>query len=657
VAVIDQCINDKFAIYNADCMEVLPTLPSESVGVSVYSPPFPELYQYSNDPRDMSNCTKYEEGIDQYRFVVEQVARLTKRGRLTCVHAMELKRGSYFNRDFPGDIVRVHEEFGFNYICRVTIWKDPWLIARRTRLKSLRHKNICDDSATVRIGPADYVLIFKKGWENPERITHPDGLKTYAGSTPIPEELVKKYKNYKGDQKLNKLSHWIWRKYASPVWDDIRTGRLLPHLDAKDSEEEKHVCLARGSLVLTRDGHRPIEEVAVGDMVLTHRGRWRPVTAVAMTGIKECVQVKAHGVPNLIVTPDHKLWTRIATGHATAHRRTASQCDPLWVRADELVRNYVNLKLPPIEESRLTKSEWWLVGRWIADGHRGARGDYHVSIGKEKLSHFQEMAGDHAGTSRELDAVQIRLKDLSPAILAVLAQCGDGAQNKRIPMAGLALDADHAASLLDGYLSGDGYFLAERNRWMASSVSRELLLGVAMLSQRVYGAIACVFAGRAPGTATIDGRAVNTRQDWILSFNKPCSSRRLTPFILDDGSWKKVRSVDAAGTHETWCLRVEEDESFTAEGCIVKNCPPQLDVIERCLTLYSNPDDIVLTPFMGVGSEVFMANAMGRRALGIELKPTYYRQALANLQPEVIEKFTDSEESALNLFTELEAAS
>jgi DNA modification methylase len=327
VAVIDQCINDKFAIYNADCMEVLPTLPSESVGVSVYSPPFPELYQYSNDPRDMSNCTKYEEGIDQYRFVVEQVARLTKRGRLTCVHAMELKRGSYFNRDFPGDIVRVHEEFGFNYICRVTIWKDPWLIARRTRLKSLRHKNICDDSATVRIGPADYVLIFKKGWENPERITHPDGLKTYAGSTPIPEELVKKYKNYKGDQKLNKLSHWIWRKYASPVWDDIRTGRLLPYMEAKDNEEEKHVC------------------------------------------------------------------------------------------------------------------------------------------------------------------------------------------------------------------------------------------------------------------------------------------------------------------------------------------PLQLDVIERCLTLYSNPDDIVLTPFMGVGSEVFMANAMGRRAIGIELKPTYYRQALANLQPEVIEKFTDSEESALNLFTELEAAS
>lgn len=242
MAVIDQCVTDQFAVYNADCMEVLSTLPEESVGVSVYSPPFPELYQYSNDPRDMSNCAKYSEGMEQYQFVVDQIHRLTKRGRLTCVHCMDLKRGSYFQRDFPGDIIRSHEAAGFNFVCRVTIWKDPWLIARRTRMKSLRHKNICEDSATVRIGPADYVLVFKKGWENPERIEHPDGLKTYAGETKIPEELLAQYRNYKGDQRKNRLSHWIWRKYASPVWDDIRSGRLLPYMEARDSEEEKHVC-------------------------------------------------------------------------------------------------------------------------------------------------------------------------------------------------------------------------------------------------------------------------------------------------------------------------------------------------------------------------------------------------------------------------------
>lgn len=242
MAVIDQELTERYALYNADCMEVLPGLKAESIGVSIYSPPFPELYQYSNDPRDMSNCTKYEEGIDQFRFVVNEVFRLTMPGRLTCVHCMDLKRGSYFQRDFPGDIIRVHEEAGFNFVCRVTIWKDPWLIARRTRMKSLRHKNICEDSASVRIGPADYVLVFKKGWTNPNPIRHPHGLKTYAGERQIPEDLVKRFANYKGDQRKNLMSHWIWRAYASPVWMDIRSGRLLPYEDSKENEEEKHVC-------------------------------------------------------------------------------------------------------------------------------------------------------------------------------------------------------------------------------------------------------------------------------------------------------------------------------------------------------------------------------------------------------------------------------
>jgi DNA modification methylase len=242
MAIVAQELNERYAIYNADCMVGLANIPSGSIGVSVYSPPFPELYQYSNDPRDMSNCTKYEEGIDQYRFIVKEIARVTMPGRLTCVHAMDLKRGSYFQRDFPGDIIRVHEEAGFNFVCRVTIWKDPWLIARRTRMKSLRHKNICEDSATVRIGPADYVLVFKKGWDNDEKIAHPHGLKSYAGEDQIPEELVKRFATYKGDQRKNLMSHWIWRRYASPVWMDIRSGRLLPYQASKETEEEKHVC-------------------------------------------------------------------------------------------------------------------------------------------------------------------------------------------------------------------------------------------------------------------------------------------------------------------------------------------------------------------------------------------------------------------------------
>jgi len=248
MAISEQEITNEYAIYNGDCMEVLPELKSESVGISVYSPPFPELYQYSNDPRDMSNCVTYEEGMQQYEYIIEQIARVTQPGRMTCVHCMDLKRGNY-QRDFPGDIVRLQEKHGMNYYCRITIWKDPWLVARRTRMRSLMHKMIVNDSSMCKVAGADYVLVFKKSGENKNEITHVNGFKEYAGEpegwdgeSQPPEVLVREYKNFTGDQKLNKLSHWIWRRYASPVWDDIRTGSLLEYEEARETDEEKHVC-------------------------------------------------------------------------------------------------------------------------------------------------------------------------------------------------------------------------------------------------------------------------------------------------------------------------------------------------------------------------------------------------------------------------------
>lgn len=242
MAIIDKHLTDKFAIYNSDCMEVLPTLPKESIDFTIYSPPFPQMYAYSNDPRDMSNCTTYEEGLEQYQFIVNEIYRLTKPGRLTAVHCMDLPKSKLTKHTFPSDIERSHINAGFHYDCTITIWKDPWLIARRTRMKTLRHMDLCKDSAGVQAGPADYIKVFIKGGQNAEPISHPEGLKTYAGETEIPEHLVAKYKNYKGDQKKNLLSHWIWRRYASPVWMDIRTGRMLPYLESKENEEEKHVC-------------------------------------------------------------------------------------------------------------------------------------------------------------------------------------------------------------------------------------------------------------------------------------------------------------------------------------------------------------------------------------------------------------------------------
>ena len=207
MAIIDKHLTDKFAIYNSDCLEVLPSLPEESIDFTVYSPPFPQMFAYSNDPRDMSNCTTYQEGLDQYQFIVNEVHRLTKPGRLTAVHCMDLPKSKLTKHHFPGDIVKAHIKAGFHYDCMITIWKDPWLIARRTRMKTLRHMDLCRDSAQVQAGPADYIMVFIKGGQNAEPVAHPNGLNTYAGETEMPEHLVKKYSNYTGDQKKNLLSH------------------------------------------------------------------------------------------------------------------------------------------------------------------------------------------------------------------------------------------------------------------------------------------------------------------------------------------------------------------------------------------------------------------------------------------------------------------
>lgn len=241
MAIAAKTITDKYALYNADCMSVLPSLRAESVGFSIYSPPFPELYQYSNDPRDMSNVQTFEEGMEQYAYVIREVHRLTMPGRLTAVHCADLKKGQHL-RDFPGAIIQAHESAGWHFACRIVIRKDPWLVARRTRLRNLMHKTIVQDSAKSRTAGPDYLVVMVKGGENQEPIKHPDGLSHYIGEKLPPADLVRRFTNFSGDQRKNLLSHWIWRRYADNVWDDIRTGRLLDFKKARETEEEKHVC-------------------------------------------------------------------------------------------------------------------------------------------------------------------------------------------------------------------------------------------------------------------------------------------------------------------------------------------------------------------------------------------------------------------------------
>jgi DNA modification methylase len=234
VTCLAQEVTDRYALYNGDCCDVLRGLPSASIDFSVFSPPFADLYCYSDSERDLGNCRSYPEFFEHFGIVIEQLARVMKPGRNVSVHCVDIpamkERDGYIGlKDFPGDIIRGFLAHGFTYHSRHVIWKDPLIEATRTKALGLMHKQLCKDSAMSRAGLPDYLLTFRNAGENATPIVHPDGLRKYAGSR-------------KMDGKDETLSHNIWRAFASPVWMDVRQTRVLPHKAARDEEDEKHIC-------------------------------------------------------------------------------------------------------------------------------------------------------------------------------------------------------------------------------------------------------------------------------------------------------------------------------------------------------------------------------------------------------------------------------
>lgn len=247
-------ITDRFAIYNGDCVETMREFPPECMDLSIYSPPFCGLYNYSSDERDLSNCSTYQIFFEHYDYVVYQVARVTKPGRISFVHVMDVpgkgngptaRMGVGANVgtgliDFPGDVIRAHEKHGMVFAGRRAIWKEPLGVRNRTMAKGLAHKQIVDDSTLTDVASADYLLMFRKNGENKVPVTHAHGLLNYAGERKMPADLLR-YRGWQGNQIENRYSHWIWRQYASSVWDDIRIDRVLPYKESRDPEDERHV--------------------------------------------------------------------------------------------------------------------------------------------------------------------------------------------------------------------------------------------------------------------------------------------------------------------------------------------------------------------------------------------------------------------------------
>ncbi len=243
MAVIDQVITDKFAIYNSDCIEVMKELPDASIHLSVYSPPFGGLYHYSSNERDLSNCDDYDQFFEHYAFVVRELARITMPGRMSCVHCMDVPRsnsGTDSYLDFPGDIIKLHQKEGWEYAGRHAIWKEPLAVRLRTMQKNLAHASLVADSMDCGVASADYLLLFRRKGKNTVPVAHPVGMLDYAGERTMPNDILS-YRGWTGKQTENRFSHWIWRQYADCMWDDIRMNRVLPYREARDSEDEKHV--------------------------------------------------------------------------------------------------------------------------------------------------------------------------------------------------------------------------------------------------------------------------------------------------------------------------------------------------------------------------------------------------------------------------------
>lgn len=231
--VLKQKISDKYAIYNGDSVELIKDIPDNSIDYSIFSPPFSSLYTYSNSDRDMGNCKTDDEFIEHFRYLVKELYRTIKPGRLISVHCMDLPTSKVNDgfiglKDFPGELIKLFQEEGFYYHSRVTIFKDPLIAATRTHAIGLLHKQIVKDSSLCRQGIADYIITVRKPGDNNEPITHPNGFEAYIGTDKIDENKV--------------FSHQVWRKYANPIWMDINQTNTLAVIGSRDEEDERHIC-------------------------------------------------------------------------------------------------------------------------------------------------------------------------------------------------------------------------------------------------------------------------------------------------------------------------------------------------------------------------------------------------------------------------------
>lgn len=241
VGIFDQTITEQWSMYHGDCLEVIQGIPDDSIHYSIFSPPFLSLYVYSDDFRDMGNSKNDDEFYTHFEYLIPELLRVLMPGRLLTVHCSLVTKSIQHDgflglKDLPGNIVQLFEKHGFIYHSKVNVWKNPLIQATRTHALTLAHKQIIKDSTRCGQGFCDELLTFRKPGENPEPVSRERGFETYIGIDNEP--------NYpkNNDPKINKYSHHVWQRYASPVWMDVNQSDTLNVRQARDNKDERHIC-------------------------------------------------------------------------------------------------------------------------------------------------------------------------------------------------------------------------------------------------------------------------------------------------------------------------------------------------------------------------------------------------------------------------------
>ena len=371
--------------------------------------------------------------------------------------------------------------------------------------------------------------------------------------------------------------------HDAPIHDDVSTFDGTPLRGKVDVVSAGFPCFVAGTMVLTIDGYRPIEDLAVGDLVLTHLGRWRQVTSTMVREDAPLHTIKAQGVPEIVCSDEHPFYTRKYNRVYANRVSVRADGDPEWTPARDVGTSmYLGQVLPSEEADTHSIPFWWLVGRYLADGWRvdhlnrpDGNGRVVICANKQEATDLRARikdAGFAATPSDERTAIKFHITN-SP-LYRFLEQFGKYAHGKRLPGWVLGLPTDKARALLDGYSSGDGY--REKNRKSGrcctriTTVSKSLALGMALLAQRAYGVVASIRIVEVPRTKIIEGRTVNQRNFYVVTV--PDHNR--SAYVEGDYGWKKVRSNTPCGTGVVFNISVDEDESYVADGAIVHNCQP-----------------------------------------------------------------------------------